>query len=101
MSLLYRNLCDLSEARQHQIDAERRRARTLEYEWNTDDMDGVICDLHYSPAEAPSMDSPGCESTCELASAMFEGRDIADSLTAEQVEHIEREALIEYEESMR
>lgn len=50
-------------------------------------------DYDASPAEAQTLNYPGCDGEIRLTSAMLEGMEVIHLLTEDEIEHLEEQAL--------
>ena len=123
MSALYDAISDLAVARQQALDARQKRldhqaitearrfkvpalgADQVEYLWATDCVVDIVCHLEYTPEEdadhygpAPY---PGCPAEMSLRAAYVRGVDIYELLSEKQINRIEEDALIQYQEGRR
>lgn len=78
----------------------------IEYEWDADLAEPVVCHLEYEPAERGSREygtglqlEPDYDEAVTLTAAYVRGLDISPMLSSTQVEHIESLALVSVHES--
>lgn len=89
----------IDDAKKYRVPALERGC--FEYEWNTDCVVPIICHLSYEPADGDNWNTPYYPESVTLGAAYLRGVDIFEMLSAEQIDRIEEQALIEHAEDAR